>query len=541
MIPHLHKLIFLLPLLLLGTGCSNLPQVPETTTVEDTALPEYKLDLATSKAALFKPLSGENILFSDETYPSPFAKKAPSDKGAEVSDEEDAEQSESASGENLWQRISSGYVLLPQQDKEKFADTLDAYKKYRRYFSDFSKNASPYLHHIVESLENRGMPLEIALLPAVESAFRPDARSPYQAEGIWQFIPSTGRMFGLKQNGWYDGRRDVMAATDAALDYLEVLHKNLDNNWLNAIAAYNCGEGNVRRAINKNVAEGKPTDYWSLDLPAETKAYIPKLMALSTIIAKADDYGISLEEIPNKPYISTVDVGEQIDLKLAAQLADLPLQELRRLNPGFKHDVTDPKGPFSLVLPMDRIEKFRVRLANVDNKMPNGQPNLSSWKEASGNSKKSEPKAQLKPYKIRRGDNLAAIARRHSTTVEKICKLNGIKPKTRLRAGATLILPDSKGTIAVAQSSKKGSEKTAHNPPAGKGANRSAKNTVPLPTPASQRRNGHVHEIRQGEALDGIAQRYSTTVEALCELNGITRRTTLRVGKKLLIPASQRI
>jgi len=511
-------------IVLLSTGCSHLPHEPS----QSQSAQEYTPSSAESKSILFEPLNEDNILFSDKSL-----EILTDENNASLLDEEEThlpfENALEAPTESLWQRISSGYSLLPQQDKKKFVSTLNTYRKYRRYFSDISKNAAPYLHHIVERIESRGMPLEIALLPAVESAFRPHARSPYRAEGLWQFIPSTGRMFGLKQNRWYDGRRDIMAATDAALDYLQILHKNLDGNWLHAIAAYNCGEANVRRAIKKNLAQGKPTDYWSLDLPKETKAYIPKLMAVSEIIGKANDYGIALEDIPNKRYLHKIDVGEQIDLKLAAQLADMPFKELKRLNPGFKRSVMSPKGPFHLVLPTQKVEMFRERLAKTDNKLPNGQPKLNRTQTTANG---------LKRYRIRQGDSLWLIARRHDTSVKKLCKLNRISKKTRLRIGKTLLVPHTRKTTSIAQKNKtnKKPEKKRATTKNNKTKAQDKQTHVVSVVHHPQR----VHIIRSGDVLGKIAKRYNTTVKALCKLNGITTKTTLRVGKTLLIPASQK-
>ena len=499
-----------LTILVLSSGCSLLPK----NAAEPESTQAYKDKLAESKSALFKPLSDDSILLSDEALDlDPFGIKDEEGAYSKVEPQPPLEallQMAEADQQTLWQRISTGYALLHEQDKSKFAKTVKTYGKYRRYFTDISKNAAPYLHHIVEAVEKRGMPLEIALIPAVESAFRPNARSPYKAEGLWQFIPSTGRIFGLKQNSWYDGRRDVLASTNAALDYLQSLHKRMDGDWLHAIAAYNCGEANVRRAIRKNLKKGKPIDYWSLDLPKETKAYIPKLMALSEIIGKPDDYGIKLEEIPNKPYLRKIDVGEQIDLKLAAELAGLSEKHLRRLNPGFKRHVTAPKGPYHLVLPVEKIDSFQERLKTVSNKLP--------YRSKAKNKKKTSKKA-LKRYKIRSGDSLWTIARKHNTSVKRICQLNSIRPKTRLKIGRQLWVPTRVSSSTELRKAK-------------------PKKAKPVTVVA---RNNQRHRIRQGDTLGKIARRYNTSIKALCELNGITPKTALKIGKVLLIPSHSKI
>jgi membrane-bound lytic murein transglycosylase D len=347
---------------------------------------------------------------------------------------------------NLWQRINNGFSLLSSQPSKRFSGTLDTYLN-QKYLNRLGKKARPYLHHIVEAIEQRGMPLEIALLPVVESGFEPTARSPYQAAGLWQFMPKTGKWLGLKQNWWYDGRQDVIASTDAALDYLQLLHKNLNGNWLLALAAYNCGEGTVRKAIRRNKAAGKPIDYWSLDLPKETKRYIPKLMAFSAIVQDPEKYGVNLPEIDNQPYLTVVNVGEQIDLSLAADLAKLSKQEFKRLNPGFKRWASSPKGPHSLVLPIDKAANFRYQLAQVAEKMPRPSPKA--------------PKASrsrydgTKKYKIRQGDTLSKVARLYGTNVKKLLRLNKkLGKRSTLRIGQRIVVPYSKSKSSKRQKKK---------------------------------------------------------------------------------------
>jgi membrane-bound lytic murein transglycosylase D len=207
------------------------------------------------------------------------------------------------------------------------------------------------------------MPTDVALVPIVESAYRAEARSPGHAAGIWQLIPSTGRHLGLEQSAWYDGRHDVLASTDAALDYLEALHERFDGDWLNAFAAYNCGEGMVERAIARNRRAGRGTDFWSLALPAETRGFVPKLIAVSKIVANPAGHKLSLRPIPDKPYLAEVEVGRQIRLTEAARLAGVSVEEMRRLNSGLIQSITAPSGPHRLAVPVDRAPAFRRRLA----------------------------------------------------------------------------------------------------------------------------------------------------------------------------------
>ena len=252
---------------------------------------------------------------------------------------------------NLWDRIRKGFGLndvnspLVQQQIEWFASHPD-------YIRRTVERSSRYLHYIVEEVQKRGMPTEIALLPVIESAFNPVAYSRAHASGIWQFIPSTGKLYGLQQNFWYDGRRDVMAATNAALDYLEKLY-DMFGSWDLALAAYNWGEGAVSRAIAKNTARGLPGDYQSLTMPSETRYYVPRLQAVKSIVANPAQYGLTLAEIPNRPYFATVTTSRHIDMRLAAKLADTPLEEFMSLNPGYSRPVIRASGEQTLLVPVE--------------------------------------------------------------------------------------------------------------------------------------------------------------------------------------------
>lgn len=228
------------------------------------------------------------------------------------------------------------------------------YARHQAYLDRVAERATPYLFHIVEEIERRGMPMELALLPIVESAFHPFAYSRSHASGIWQFIPGTGRNYGLKQNWWYDGRRDIVAATDAALRYLDKLNKEFHGNWLHALAAYNTGERNVGRAIKRNRKAGKQTDFWSLRLPRETRGYVPSLLAVAELLAEPEKYGITWQTIENKPYFTQVDIGGQLDLATAAGLADLSMDDLYTLNPAFNRWATAPDGPHHLLVPVGK-------------------------------------------------------------------------------------------------------------------------------------------------------------------------------------------
>jgi membrane-bound lytic murein transglycosylase D len=266
---------------------------------------------------------------------------------------------------DLWDRIRGRLDLLLWTTHKAVKSGRNWSGLQQAYLDEITERARPYLHHIVEEIERRNLPAELALLPIIESAFDTSALSQHHAAGIWQLIPSTGRRFGLKQDAWYDGRKDVLASTAAALDYLELLRDRFGGNWLHAIAAYNCGEGLVESAIDRNRALGRPTEFWSLDLPAETKGFVPRLLAVSSIIANPSEYNVSLKPIPNRPYIARVQVQGQVGLDQVAQLADLSLSELRSLNPGYISSSTAPNGAHKLVVPVSKAKKLRQRLAQL--------------------------------------------------------------------------------------------------------------------------------------------------------------------------------
>lgn len=268
--------------------------------------------------------------------------------------------------DQVWERVSSNFDMTTNN---KHANQHARVQHYVKQYGDAQLNnvgvrASPYLHYIIEEIEKRDMPGELALLPMIESAYETQATSSAKAAGLWQFIPSTGKMYGLKQDQYYDGRRDVKASTRAALDYLTVLHKEFDKNWMLALAAYNAGEGRIRKAIQKNKKKGKSTSFWELDLPKETKEYVPKLLALAEVVRKNKT---TLPSIENKPYFEQVQLGKAVDLSKVAELADIEVKELKRLNAGYKKAATAPagKGPQELLLPVENAQTLKLNLHKI--------------------------------------------------------------------------------------------------------------------------------------------------------------------------------
>jgi membrane-bound lytic murein transglycosylase D len=319
---------------------------------------------------------------------------------------------------DLWSRIRHGFAI-PDLDTDLAQDRTQWYAQRPEYVERMIQRSDKYLFHIVEELERRHMPTELALLPFVESAYNPQALSTAKAAGMWQFIPSTGKTYNLKQNMFQDERRDVLASTTAALDYLSKLYA-MFGDWHLALAAYNWGEGNVQRAIDRNQAQGLPTDYLSLRMPTETRYYVPKLQAIKNIIAHPDLYSVKLPEIPNHPYFVSVTTKRDIDVALAAKLADLPLDEFRALNPSFRKPVILGAAQPQILLPFDSAEVFQRRLKGYD------KP-LSSWTTYTSASR----------------ERPEDVARKLGVDAAVIRSVNNIAPRMRLKAGSTLLVPRS--------------------------------------------------------------------------------------------------
>jgi membrane-bound lytic murein transglycosylase D len=320
---------------------------------------------------------------------------------------------------DLWARIRGGYAI-PDLDNTLVDKHLQYYASRPDYMNRISGRASLYLYHVVQELEKRNMPTELALLPIIESAFNPQALSNANAVGIWQFMPATGKDFNLKQNMFKDERRGVLASTDAALTYLQRLY-SMFGDWQLALAAYNWGEGNVQRAIKKNQSLGKPTDFESLAalMPAETRNYVPKLQAVKNIIANPSQHGMALPVIDNQPYFTAVDKTSDIDLTVAAQLAEMSIDEFKALNPQFKRPVIIGGEQTKILLPKENAAKFQVNLAQWGHA-------LSSWTTHRISSAK---------------ESIASLAAKFDTTPEIIRQANNIPARTGVKAGSTILVP----------------------------------------------------------------------------------------------------
>lgn len=324
---------------------------------------------------------------------------------------------------DVWTRIRKGFGI-PDLNNNYVERNTEWYAARPDYLERSSERASKYIYHVVEELEKRDMPTELALLPFVESAFNPQALSSARAAGMWQFIPSTGLHYNLKQNLFTDERRDVLASTDAALNYLQKLYQQFGD-WQLALAAYNWGEGALQRAINRNKAEGKPTDYEALYplMPKETQNYIPKLQAIKNIITEPDAYDISLPVVKNQPYFAIIDKTQNIDIKVAAELAEMPLDEFKALNPQFNRPVIIGSKDTQILLPAENAEKFKENLAQ---RQLSNDDSLTSWAVYTVNS---------------RSATVASIAKKFGTTETLLRNVNHIPPKMVLKYGSTIMVP----------------------------------------------------------------------------------------------------
>jgi membrane-bound lytic murein transglycosylase D len=333
----------------------------------------------------------------------------------------DVRPTEELPSRSLWPRITKGFAMAPV-DNDLVREWENWYANRPEYVARMIDRSRHFLFHIVQEVEKRQMPMEVALLPMIESAYNPVAYSRAHASGIWQFIPSTGKDYGLRQNWWYDGRRDVIAATGAALDYLERLH-GMFGDWQLALASYNWGEGAVGRAMERNRAKGLSTDYESLTVPSETRSYIPKLMAVKNIIANPARYGLQIADIPNESYFETVLVKRHIDLKVAAKLAEMPMEEFKFLNPGHNKPVIKAGEGELLVLPKHKTATFLANLQKHD------QP-LVSWQA----------------IRLRPGEKVERVAEQHGMTLAELKQVNGLQNQRRFTVGQPLLVALKGGT-----------------------------------------------------------------------------------------------
>ena len=459
-------------------ACAGHPR-PETTTSAAPAMASAPAPASTVAAAASD--TGTPIPDLDETAATPA-----------VQWDELNFTTEQASYDDLWQYLGKHFTLPTDGSDERIQNELAWFAAHGEYLNRVAGRARPYLYYIVQQVQDHKMPLDIALLPVVESAFDPFAYSYGRASGLWQFVPATGHIYDLKQDWWYDGRRDVAASTKAALGYLQALHDEFGGDWLLALAAYNSGPGTVERAIAHNAKHGLLTDFWHLDLPAETRAYVPRLIAICQLVADPKHMGVDLSPIPNQPYLAEADAGGQIDLATAAKLAGITTEQMYLLNPGYNRWATDPDAPYTLFVPLDRKDDFLQALASLP----------------------PHDRVQWASHKVAKGDTLGGIAKEYHTTLDVVRELNGMRGNM-LHLNQVLVVPVARQTLADA---------TLH-------AEARVKGMTDLHLPGGR----IVHKVRDGESLWAIAKHFHVSVSDIRRWNKLSASHLLHKGDRLVI------
>jgi len=346
---------------------------------------------------------------------------------------------------DLWQSISDE-LKMQVPDNARIREQKRRFLNNKSYLHDVTRRAEPYMYWIVEQIKQRKMPMELVLLPIVESAFDPKATSTAKAAGLWQIVPTTGRNYGLKQNQWYDGRRDVVASTTAALDMMQRLNRIFNGDWLLTIAAYNSGEGRILQAIKHNKAKGLPSDFWSLSLPRETTIYVPKMLALSTIIKNSKHYGVVLPKSNDDHALARVEVGQQMKLTKAAEMSGLSLTKLKSYNTGYKLNVTAPNGPHYIMLPKSHASQLRDSLAVNDLSVASANITMADNRVSSASTVSTTTGSK---YKVRSGDTLSSIAKHLRVKTVDLVKWNSLHSGGHLKIGQTLQVANNSITYQV--------------------------------------------------------------------------------------------
>jgi membrane-bound lytic murein transglycosylase D len=412
---------------------------------------------------------------------------------------------------DLLDRIRDGYGL-PDVAHHAVDREIELYRKNPDFLDRTFKRGARYLYYIVQELEKRQLPLELALLPVVESAFNPVAYSRSRASGLWQFIPTSGKHYGLEQNWWIDERRDVIEATGAALTYLQYLNKYFAGDWYLAIAAYNGGEGTVGKAVRRNQSAGQPADFFSLHLKAETRDYVPKLLAISRIVRNPEAYGLAFAAIPNQPFFEVVDPGHQVQLEEAAKLAGITREDMFALNPGYNRMTTPPNGPHRLLLPIPNAQVFRQAMLD---QAVSGQSTIAVAAVA--------PPPEVR-HSVRSGETLSLIARKYGASMTSIQQANSLRGSV-IHPGQSLVIPSpapgSTATLAALAAPRQ--DITAQLPEHQK--------------PAASKR-AKVYVVKSGDTLWGVARKHNVTVPALAAANGLSSKAGLIAGARLEIPGS---
>lgn len=460
--------------LLLSGGCAT------NKDLSDSGGPDYKDSISAREYGFVRPAADVWMLGEDQ--------------GQRRRIKGDAPQS---GGSDLWDRVRASMKLSHYADPRIDAKA-EVFRRDPQYLAKLSQRARPYLHVVIGEIERRGLPAELALLPHVESRYNPAATSPKAAAGMWQFIPSTGRIMGLRQDHWHDDRRDLLASTRAAMDYLQQLNRRLGGDLELAMAAYNCGPGRVESAQVANRLRGRPTDFWSLDLPSETENYVPQILAAARLVTEPAKYGLRLPPVPSSPQLEVVSTRGPVDLARVAQASGVTVSELQRLNAGLKRGQTAPDGPGRLLVPAGYGKRITANLATAQ-VLP-AVPPTSSVLPASTHAAatRTTPVSRLpihgegQPYLVKAGESLGSIARAQGLEPQTLADFNGMLVREPLLPGQTLRIPGGSGGPVTA------------------------------------------HRVQRGDSLDTIARRYGVTVGDIKRWNQIGT-SEVRAGEVIRI------
>lgn len=397
---------------------------------------------------------------------------------------------------DLWDRIRM-QLSIEAPDNERVQEHIDWFKSHPNYINRLSQQAAPFLYLIIEQIEERGLPVELALVPMVESSYDTFAYSHGSASGIWQFIPSTATHYGLDINWWYDGRRDIIASTETALDYLERLHRTFNGDWMHALAAYNAGQGRVSGLIRRNQNAGKATDFWSLELPRETQNYVPKILALAELLRDSEEHQVAWRYIANQPVTQVIELENQIDLAQAAEMAGMSLTDLHRYNSGYNRWATGPDGPHRLLLPVSNAQQFTAQLAETS------PDEWMTWQR----------------HQVQSGESLIRIANRYGTTARAIQLANELEGNM-IRQGDHLLIPVASLNLDEYTLSAEQRRATQQN---------------------TSRGNHRVnHQVARGDTLWDLSRKYGVPIRSLASWNNMAPGDFLRPGQTLTIWQQER-
>ena len=401
-----------------------------------------------------------------------------------------------ATSQDLWQEIRNNFSLDHHEENPLVQSQLHWLKSHPKYLERICARAEPYLYHIYQEVKRRHMPAEMVLVPVIESAYNPFVYSKAGAAGLWQIMPVTATHLGITHSWWHDGRRDLLASTKAALNYLDYLHKFFKGNWYLAMAAYDAGEGTVDNSRKRNARAGYNTDFWSLRLPAETRAYLPRLLAIAMIMGDPKAYGLHLPVLKNQAYFQAVNIGSQMDLAQAAKLAGISLEKIYLLNPGYNHWATNPDGPHQLLIPVNKVTHFKAELAKLPQRL------RMRWQR----------------YKVKQGDSIGLLAHRFDTKIALIKKVNKLSSNT-IRLGQVLFIPIAKHDLP-----KHSRLLDLYRIPDAL----THKRVIIQPTKT-------VYQVQPGDSLWTIAKKHAVPIKHIRHWNHLKQKELLHPGKKLVI------